>query len=344
MKNIELLKLEGKLQNQAIIDLLEHDTFLTKTQIDEIIEIGEDVLPDLRLIIEAYLENLDSLKEYSENLVPFFHITNFLSYLKDENAFDLMIRHIKSDFNVLSDIYEDSINDQLPLFCAMFPNRIKEVEEALYDRSITYANKDLLSDVFVKMAIIHDNEIVKQEAISVLLKYLEFLSIPENREGFAITEGEDISWINLDEHLAFLISDLYNLLGEDVATDYVKSLFEQDLVETNIFGDLDELLESKRESFDAYPDIYGVNEEWEELVEEQRQFEENRKRLEEENRLLQAQRMALLNQAEKFEKLYKQYNRNDKVSVKYEDGTILKDVKFKKIEEDLKNEKCSIIS
>lgn len=36
-------------------------------------------------------------------------------------------------------------------------------------------------------------------------------------------------------------------------------------------------------------------------------------------------------------------NRNDKVNVQYTDGTVLRDVKFKKVEEDLKNNKCIII-
>jgi preprotein translocase subunit SecA len=36
-------------------------------------------------------------------------------------------------------------------------------------------------------------------------------------------------------------------------------------------------------------------------------------------------------------------NRNDKVSVQYSDGTVMRDVKYKKVEEDLKNNKCIII-
>jgi preprotein translocase subunit SecA len=37
-------------------------------------------------------------------------------------------------------------------------------------------------------------------------------------------------------------------------------------------------------------------------------------------------------------------NRNDKVTVQYSDGRVLKDVKFKKVEEDIKNNKCIVIS
>lgn len=40
----------------------------------------------------------------------------------------------------------------------------------------------------------------------------------------------------------------------------------------------------------------------------------------------------------------KEYGRNDKVSVRYEDGTELKDVKFKKVEDDVINGKAKIIS
>ncbi len=35
--------------------------------------------------------------------------------------------------------------------------------------------------------------------------------------------------------------------------------------------------------------------------------------------------------------------RNDKVTVKYTDGRVLKDVKYKKVEEDIRNNRCIII-
>jgi preprotein translocase subunit SecA len=35
--------------------------------------------------------------------------------------------------------------------------------------------------------------------------------------------------------------------------------------------------------------------------------------------------------------------RNEKVDVQYMDGRVLKDVKYKKVEEDIKNNKCVII-
>ena len=36
-------------------------------------------------------------------------------------------------------------------------------------------------------------------------------------------------------------------------------------------------------------------------------------------------------------------NRNDKVSVQYTDGRVLKDVKYKTVEDDVRNNKCIII-
>jgi preprotein translocase subunit SecA len=35
--------------------------------------------------------------------------------------------------------------------------------------------------------------------------------------------------------------------------------------------------------------------------------------------------------------------RNDRVTVRYSDGRVLKDVKFKKVEDDLRNNRCIII-
>jgi preprotein translocase subunit SecA len=42
-------------------------------------------------------------------------------------------------------------------------------------------------------------------------------------------------------------------------------------------------------------------------------------------------------------KTQKIMGRNDKVTVQYPDGTVLKDVKFKKVEEDVKANKCVIV-
>ena len=39
----------------------------------------------------------------------------------------------------------------------------------------------------------------------------------------------------------------------------------------------------------------------------------------------------------------KMANRNDKVSVQYGDGRVLKEVKYKKVEEDIKSGKCVVI-
>ena len=39
----------------------------------------------------------------------------------------------------------------------------------------------------------------------------------------------------------------------------------------------------------------------------------------------------------------KVYGRNDKVSVQYTDGKVIKDVKFKTVEEDIKNNKCIVL-
>ena len=37
------------------------------------------------------------------------------------------------------------------------------------------------------------------------------------------------------------------------------------------------------------------------------------------------------------------FGRNSKISVRYEDGRIIKDIKFKKVESDINAEKCTII-
>ena len=42
-------------------------------------------------------------------------------------------------------------------------------------------------------------------------------------------------------------------------------------------------------------------------------------------------------------KSQKTFGRNDRVTVQYSDGKVMKDVKFKSVEEDIKNNKCVLI-
>jgi preprotein translocase subunit SecA len=44
-----------------------------------------------------------------------------------------------------------------------------------------------------------------------------------------------------------------------------------------------------------------------------------------------------------FNKSFPKIGRNDLVSVKYQDGMVLKDVKYKKVEDDIKLGKCKLL-
>ena len=327
MKNIEILKLEGKLQNQAVIDLLQQESYLEKSHIDEIMSLGETGLSDMRLILQAYLDNIQDVKKSSTTVTPFFQIVCFLTDLKDEKSFDLMINYLKSDFDLIDDTFNDSIIEVPPCYFAMFPHRIADIVNCLYDKEMNYCIKNTFVDALVQMTIIHKDEKIKSEVVEALQNHLKFLSIPENRFDFAL-EGSSRTWIDMHNYTAFIITDLHDLEA-DLKQNYIESLFEQDVVEEGIFGDLDELSKIKPEVFRFYDSIYNRNESWERAV----QHQERGKR----------ERLAKEILKQRMDKFTKIYSRNDKVNVKYHNGTILKDVKFKKVEDDLIDDKCEII-
>ncbi len=330
MKNIELLKLEGKLANQEIIDLIENDSYLTKNQIEAIMALGESGLQDMRIIMQAYLDNIEDIRKSENTLCPFYHIQSFMTDMKDEQSYDLMMDYVKSDYSLLDDTFSDSIMEDLPSYHAMFPHRMMAIEKELYNKTISCQTKELIVNSLVQIPTIHQDENTKQEVIEILQNQLKFLSIPENRKDF-VPPPKKHEWTNLDSYIAFQIHDLYNL-GADVQTDYIKSLFEQEAVDESIFGTLKNLLAEKPDDYTYYNDIFERNKSWQISTERDVKFEQE---------YTERQRQKEFSQ--KMQLLSKEYGRNDKVSVKYNDGKILTDVKYKKIEDDIRADKCQII-
>lgn len=330
MKNIELLKLEGKLQNQAVIDLLEHDNYLEANQINEILALGESGLQDMRVVMRAYLDNIEAVKKSINTLCPFYHIQSFMTHTRDEASFDLMMEYIKSDYQLLEDTFSDSIFEDLVVYPAFFPNRLTDLEKELYNKSTPFTTKELIAKSIYIITTLPENQKFNQQVLDIYQNHLRFLSIPENRKDFCPPPKKH-EWVNLNNYLAFLISNTYNQ-GGDVKQDYIYSLFEQKLVDEGIFGTIEDLVKTSREKHDYYNDIYQRNLTWKMAVEREIAY---KKELEE-----WRQKQAIL---QKIRTLSQNYGRNDKVTVRYIDGKIVNDVKFKKVEDDIKAGKCEII-
>jgi hypothetical protein len=196
---------------------------------------------------------------------------------------------------------------------------MKDIEKELYDKTISCQTKELIIKSLVQIPTIYQDENSKQQVAEILQNQLHFLSIPANRKDF-VPPSKEYEWTDLETYIAFTILDLHKL-GADVQTDYIKSLFEQETVDGSIFGTLKDLLTEKAEDYCYYNDIYQRNKTWQQSCEREYQREV-------------FQKMQLLS---------KEYSRNDKVSVKYKDGRILTDIKYKKIEDDIRNNKCQII-
>ncbi len=131
-------------------------------------------------------------------------------------------------------------------------------------------------------------------------------------------------------------------------------------VQSAVYEQKDPLLIYKFEAFNLFKIFIGkVNEETisflmkaelpvsepEQVSEARRQRRENLNEQKEESRSLLSGKPANRPPAQKMEpvKSEKVAGRNEKVSVQYADGSIKKDVKFKTVEEDIRNNKCVLI-
>jgi acyl carrier protein len=173
--------------------------------------------------------------------------------------------------------------------------------------------------------------------------------------------------------LGFGVGDILSFQAVELM-DLVEEMYAKEMVDENICGDIEtvkkEIVAKRRryrriewDIFETYADIRGERKKKpeEELTQEERKeimrgFDSDIQELIED----------YWEEGEDFEEIYEEdelppifakspeprlplvqgfskFSRNDKVSVRYKDGTVKKDVKFKKVEEDLKNGKCEII-
>ena len=332
MTTIQLLELEDKLQHPIYEFLLSHETYLEEEQIDDLLSHGESGLQDLRTILKAYNQHFVKYKTFENAHLGYItQVIAALAYLKDEEAFDDMIGYLKTDPELIDAAWNDSYYEELPRYFATFPSKIEELGKALYDNEIVIDTKVMLCMGLYNMPDFLEQADLKPAIAQIFLNYLEFLLVPENRK----TLKSHNDWN--DE--AFLITNViegYMNCGGDGQNPSVRQAFAENLADVGFFD------ESDLDDWEAIPhpfdDIYQTNEAW------KRVEEANRKQLveREAEKKKEAELLQFLNATREYRKVF---DRNDRVTVRYKaDGKIVKDTKYKKVEDDLLKGLCEVVS
>lgn len=333
MKNIEILQLEGKLQNPIMEFLLEHDNYLEKEQIDVILTRGESGLEDLRLILKSYNQHHAELNPENTSFIS--NVLMALTYLKDDSSFDDMIAYLYTNFDSINYTWGDSYFESFPMCYGVFPDRISQIKNTLYDPELTIDLKKILMIGLYSMPRLLQRPELDEIIAHIFLDYLQFILNPTNRETQNKSNEE---WVNLNDLFEVTIEGYMNCGGDGNHSTVQQTMKGNVLTKDPFyrFFNEEDLQNWKKSSFD-FDDIYRMNAAYKTFQESDRES----KMLQEELKAKDAELNKILNVTQQFRKIY---DRNDKLSVRYKaDGKVLLDVKYKKVEGDLISGKCEII-
>jgi hypothetical protein len=165
----------------------------------------------------------------------------------------------------------------------------------------------------------------------IFLEYLQFILVPKN---LATQNNSYESFCDTTMLFDDVISGYMNC-GGDGNNHLVQQSVKERLISEDVFF-VEDLQNWFKEECSLL-NIYEVNEDYKLLKNKSLSYSAERRVFQEKNDDLNE----LLNVPKQFRSLF---DRNDKVSVKYEaDGKILNDVKYKKVEDDLISGKCELI-
>ena len=330
MKNIGLLELEGKLQNPIMEFMLEHEDYLEKEQIDTILSKGESGLEDLRLILKSY--NQHHLKFKDDDGVWFMSsVLLALAYLRDEDSFDGLMAYLYTNYDAINTTWGDGYFEALPMCYAVFPNKILQIKEALYDPELTIDMKRILTIGLYSMPNELNRSDLEANIAPIFLDYLEFLLIPENRQ---TQEKAHEEWVDLSDLFSGTVEGYMNC-GGDGNHPALQQAFQEEL-DIEYSFDKNKLTKWRKDGFKLW-DIYTHNSGIEKFQKANEEYRKKRDELE----AKEAQLKNVLNVTKKYRKIF---DRNDKVTVRYkDDDKVISNIKYKKIEDDLIAGKCEII-
>jgi hypothetical protein len=326
MKTIEILDLQNTLQLEPIIRLLEHKTYLNDEQIDEILALGEAGLSEMRLILKAYNQKVKDLRKFDSNLCFLAHIVDFFTELRDEAALEDVITALKVDFDMAEIAMSDGIMDYLPDYFALFPHRIDTFRTFLWDADLDLNTKNAIFAGLGRAIRVLNIKTQPQPILKLFEDYFHFLQVSQNRIEQDTQANCEYAY-TLPEFIAFILIE-YEEAGGDKKSDLVKYFFDNDLIDETIIGDYIDFMSTDKVDYpiEIYS-IYKKNEIWRDIITPETKPTANKRK----------------KQSTNWSPPAWSYGRNDKVNVRYNDGKIVKDIKFKKVEDDLHKGLCIVI-
>jgi hypothetical protein len=308
---------------------------------ESFIEDLENFITDLQTRREWYYKEV----EKNDNFYLLDYAINFLSILKAKESFPKLLEIIneEEEFTVFwfSEYVEASYISFL--FYPFFKNDFDSLFEIIIKKSNNNLIPSGLINITAQVAIQEPNR--REEVINFYTNLIEFvLKLEKQRALFFEYEIDAI----INSVLLIEGKELKEFLLKLYAKKLTDPIFHN---EETIMGELEtpnySIRSNKKLNLELTP--YQVFEKsmgdsfTHKLTREemQKQEEEFRKKIQEKNREMEYA-LPLNYYDPKTDKSL--YSRNDKVTVKYQDGKVVKDTKYKKAEKDVKAGKCEVIN
>jgi flagellar biosynthesis regulator FlbT len=314
----------------------------------------EIVLADTQRRNQYYFEkNTTDVKDWDSYVFP-FHALALLAELKATESLQAVLNVFRHDEKFSDFWFEDTLTEQCPyFFYALATNNLQPLIDYLLEENNHVWCRVSILKAIAQVAL--KNPERKQEVLQHLRFLLEyFIEHHQNEKLIDTTLIAEIIGAVLD----FKATELLNL---------VEKTYQLDIVDVMINGDFKDVVKEINSPYGLVEmmqdlniyELYEIDSIYQNIgeadPEEQKKIEDILKGIEHENDDwddddnddwddddnddwddVQYANQPLIQR--------QKYPRNDKVTVKYQDGKIVKDVKFKKIEADYEKGLCDVVN
>jgi hypothetical protein len=329
-----------------VTEFINYPEGLPNEKIDEGLALPrESFIEDL----EKFISDLQNRREwYYENVKEHYYLltyaVNFLSILEANESLPKVVEIIEEDENFLDFWFGEFLEPSYIsfLFYPFFKDDFDGLWNIIMQKENCYLIHSGLINIPAQVALKEPEK--RQEALDFYANLIEFI--------FKLEEKDSL----FDEfEIDMIIQSIFLLKGTEL---------REQVLELHKEGLTDEFLWNKKQTIEEFENFdYSIRSDkklnleltpyeifeksmgdnfLQELNEEEkeRQEKEIQESMAKHKPMLEG--ISLLNQYDpKTDKAL--YSRNDKVTVKYEDGKMLENIKYKKVEKDVKEGKCFIV-
>jgi hypothetical protein len=348
--------------NHALIEELYHnDLSISDVMLDRILVLDratliddlDKVAKDAIFRYNYFQETFDEFDESQQSFVV--HAVQLLGELRSYDSLQAILDLLRQDDDFTEYWFSDARETLLlrPLYL-LGCERIGELMDFIKEPNICWYNRAQAIETLLDIAI--QTPARKAEVIAILENVGDYFW--QNREDTTIVDGITLS----------KLVETFTNLGVDIAN--CKRFFDADLVDITFAGDWNDMLDELANPDTLSPRPIST------LYEQYAQFQTSNWYYNYHDTELHPTKKAIFDgyptniELSLYEKAFgietktpsknlpifggtptsqnpifdQKIGRNDRVSVKYKDGRVVADTKFKKVEDDLKNGKCELIT